>query len=59
VRDWDTFESRVEAFGYTDASRAVAAAGEAFGFRLLAAWEPTLVADVAAIVAAAPARVTR
>ncbi len=59
VRDWDTFESRVDAFGYTDASRAVANAGEAFGFRLLAAWEPTLEADVAAIVAAAPARVTR
>jgi len=59
VRDWDVFESRVDLFGYTDASRAVAAAGEAFGLRLLAAWEPTLETDVAAIVAAAPARVTR
>lgn len=59
VRDWDVFESRVDLFGYTDASRAVATAGEAFGLRLLAAWEPTLETDVAAIVAAAPARVTR
>ena len=52
VRDWDTFESRVELFGYTDASRAVARAGEAFGVSLLAAWEPTLEADIAAILAA-------
>ena len=59
VRDWDTFESRVELLGYTDASRAVARAGEAFGVALLAAWGPTLEADVAAIVAATPARVTR
>jgi len=52
VRDWDTFESRVELLGYTEVSRAVAKAGEAFGLRLLAAWEPTLSADVAAILAA-------
>ena len=52
VRDWDIFEARAEAFGYTDASRAVARAGEAFGFALLAAWEPTLEVDVAAIIAA-------
>ncbi len=52
VRDWDTFESRVELLGYTDASRAVARAGETFGLALLAAWEPTLDADVAAILAA-------
>jgi hypothetical protein len=52
VRDWDVFESRAELFGYTDASRAVAAAGESFGLALLASWEPTLVADVAAILAA-------
>jgi hypothetical protein len=52
VRDWDVFEARATLFGYTDASRAVAAAGEAFGVALLAAWEPTLVADVAAILAA-------
>jgi len=52
VRDWDTFESRVELLGYTDASRAVARAGEAFGLALLDAWEPTLEADVAAILAA-------
>ena len=52
VRDWDTFESRVDLLGYTDATRAVARAGEAFGHRLLAAWEPTLEADVAAILAA-------
>jgi hypothetical protein len=51
VRDWDVFESRVETLGYTDASRAVAVAGEAFGIRLLAAWEPTLEADVATILA--------
>lgn len=50
VLDWDVFESRVEPFGYTDASRAVARAGEAFGLALLAAWEPTLEADVAAIL---------
>jgi len=60
VRDWDIFESRVEVLGYTDASRAVARAGEVFGLALLAAWEPTLEADVAAIVAAtdAPAEAT-
>ena len=52
VRDWGTFESRVELLGYTDASRAVAGAGETFGLALLAAWEPTLDADVAAILAA-------
>jgi hypothetical protein len=52
VRDWDTFESRVESFGYTDASRAIARAGESFGLALLEAWEPTLAADVAAILAA-------
>jgi hypothetical protein len=52
VRDWDLFEERAEAFGYTDASRKVARAGEAFGLRLLAAWELTLVDDVAAILAA-------
>ncbi len=52
VRDWATFESRIELFGYTDASRAVARAGESFGLALLAAWEPALHADVAAILAA-------
>ena len=52
VRDWDTFEGRVESFGYTDASRAVARAGESFGLALLEAWEPTLEVDVAAILAA-------
>jgi hypothetical protein len=52
VRDWDTFESRVAVLGYTDATRAVAAAGEAFGLRLLAAWSPALDRDVAGIVAA-------
>jgi hypothetical protein len=52
VRDWDTFEARGDARGYTPATRAVVEAGEAFGFRLLAAWEPTLAADVAAILAA-------
>jgi hypothetical protein len=52
VRDWDTFESRIELFGYTEASRAVAAAGEAFGLRLIEAWEPTLEADAAAILEA-------
>lgn len=51
VRDWDVFEARASLLGYTDASRAVAAAGEAFGLRLLAAWEPTLADDVAAILA--------
>ena len=56
VRDWDTFESRVELLGYTDASRAVARAGETFGLALLAAWESTLDADVAAILAAAADR---
>jgi len=59
VRDWDVFESRAELLGYTEASRAVARAGEAFGLALLAAWEPTLEADVAAIVAATPIRVAR
>ncbi len=52
VRDWDVFEERLPLLGYTDASRTVAAAGEAFGLRLLAAWEPTLGADIAAILAA-------
>lgn len=52
VRDWDLFEARASLFGYTEASRAVAAAGEAFGLALLAAWEPTLAADIAAILAA-------
>jgi hypothetical protein len=52
VRDWDTFESRVESFGYTDASWAIARAGESFGLALLDAWEPTLDADVGAILAA-------
>jgi hypothetical protein len=51
VRDWDTFESRVELLGYTEASRAVARAGESFGRALLEAWEPTLVVDIAAILA--------
>ena len=52
VRDWDTFEARVDLLGYTEASRAVAAAGEEFGKLLLAAWSPTLERDVAAILAA-------
>jgi hypothetical protein len=52
VRDWDVFDARAETLGYTDASRAVALAGEAFGVALLAAWEPTLAADVAAILGA-------
>jgi hypothetical protein len=52
VRDWDVFEGRVESLGYTEASRAVASAGEVLGKRLLAAWEPTLERDVAAILAA-------
>ena len=52
VRDWDTFESRLTLLGYTEASRAVARAGEAFGRALLEAWEPSLAADVAAILAA-------
>ena len=52
VRDWDTFESRVESFGYTDASRANARAGESFGLALLEAWELSLAVDVAAILAA-------
>jgi hypothetical protein len=56
VRDWDAFDARVDLFGYTDASRAVARAGEAFGLALLAAWEPTLAADVAAILAATHTR---
>jgi hypothetical protein len=59
VLDWDVFESRVELFGYTDASRAVARAGEAFGLALLAAWEPTLEADVAAILRAITTRSPR
>ena len=57
VRDWDVFEARTELFGYTAASRAVARAGEAFGVALLDAWEPTLDADVAAILAATRTRV--
>ena len=52
IRDWETFEGRVESHGYTDASRAVARAGESFGLALLQAWEPTLEADVAAILVA-------
>ncbi len=52
VRDWDVFETRTADFGYTAATRAVAVAGEAFGLGLLAAWEPTLEADVAAILRA-------
>ena len=52
VRDWDTFDSRAESLGYTEGPRAVARAGETFGWALLAAWEPTLQADVAAILAA-------
>ena len=51
MRDWDVFEARAETLGYTADSRAVAAAGEAMGLALLAAWEPTLEADVAAILA--------
>lgn len=50
VRDWDVFDARIEAFGYTEASRAVARAGEAFGLALLNAWATTLDADVAAIL---------
>ncbi len=57
VRDWDVFESRVEVNRYTEASRAVARAGEAFGLALLAAWEPTLEADVARILATTRTRV--
>jgi hypothetical protein len=56
VRDWDVFEMRTAELGYTDATRAVARAGEAFGLRLVAAWEPTLEADVAAIVRATRTR---
>jgi hypothetical protein len=52
VRDWDVFEARAELLGYTEASRAVARAGETFGLALLEAWEPTLEVDVAAILAA-------
>ncbi len=52
VRDWGTFESRVAVLGYTDSTRAVASAGEAFGLRLLAAWAPTLEHDIAVILAA-------
>ena len=52
VRDWDTFEGRADLLGYTDATRTVARAGESFGLALLDAWEPTPVADVAAILAA-------
>lgn len=57
VRDWDVFEARADLLGYTDASRAVAAAGEVFGSRLLAAWEPTLERDVSAILVATGTRV--
>ena len=42
----------MELFGYTDASWAMARAGESFGLALLEAWEPTLEVDVAAILAA-------
>jgi hypothetical protein len=52
VRDWDTFESRVDLLRYTAATRTVARAGEAFGLALLEAWQPTLEADVEAILAA-------
>jgi hypothetical protein len=52
IRDWDVFDGRAALLGYTDATRAVARAGEELGLRLLAAWEPTLELDVAAILAA-------
>jgi hypothetical protein len=52
ARDWGVFEARAASLGYTDASRAVAAAGEAFGLHLLAVWEPSLERDVAAVLAA-------
>jgi hypothetical protein len=52
VRDWDTFESRADLLGYTAATRAVARAGESFALALLEAWQPTLEADVEAILAA-------
>lgn len=52
VRDWDVFEARAAALGYTDATRAVARAGEELGLRLLATWEPTIQRDVAGILAA-------
>jgi hypothetical protein len=52
VRDWDTFDGRVGSLGYTPATRVVAQAGEAFGLALVEAWEPTLEADIAAILAA-------
>lgn len=52
VRDWDVFDDRTQALGYTKASRAVARAGESFGLTLLKAWEPTLAVDVAAILGA-------
>jgi hypothetical protein len=51
VRDWDVFEARAHERGYTDSTRAVASAGEAFGLRLLGAWAPTLEHDIAAILA--------
>lgn len=47
VRDWDVFEAHVDELGYTARTRAIAAAGEAFGLALLEAWEPTLESDVA------------
>jgi hypothetical protein len=53
VRDWDTFEARVELLGYTGATRAIARAGEAFGLALLRAWGPMLEAEMAAILPAA------
>jgi hypothetical protein len=56
VRDWDVFEQRTADFGYTEATRAVARAGEDFGIRLVAAWEPTLAAATAAIVKATRTR---
>jgi hypothetical protein len=59
VRDWDIFEARAAELGYTDETRAVARAGESFGLRLVAAWEPTLRADLAAILGATHTSVVR
>jgi hypothetical protein len=59
VRDWDTFENKVDLLGYTAATRAVARAGESFGLALLQAWQPTLEADVAALLAATDLRAPR
>ncbi len=52
IRDWDVFDARAAALGYTDATRAVAGAGEELGLRLLAAWAPTLERDLAVILTA-------